>query len=111
MKKRNKRWTAAYAGRVLDRADRAKSDNAYAAAQGLNGQRLSWWRKRLGHPRGAAAPRTARRGVAFVEVAAKRPAPTITVEVLLTNGRQVRVSDQVDPAVLARIANALEERC
>ena len=111
MKRQNKRWTAAHADKILDRADRAKSDNAYAAAQGLNGQRLSWWRKRLGRPRGAAAPRTARGGVAFVEVAAKRPVLAITVEVLLTNGRQVRVSDQVEPAVLARIADALEDRC
>ena len=111
MKKQSKRWTAAHAGRVLDRADRAGSDNAYAAARGLNGQRLSWWRKRLGRPRGAAAPRTSRGAVAFVEVAAKRPGPATTVEVLLTNGRQVRVGDQVDPAVLARIVDALEDRC
>jgi len=111
MKKKNKRWTAAYASKILERADRARSDNAYAEARGINGQRLSWWRKRLGRPRRAAVPGASSGQASFVEVTAKRPAPAVTVEVLLANGRQVRVSEHVEPEVLARIADALEGRC
>lgn len=49
--------------------------------------------------------------MSFVEVKAKASAPATVVEVLLVNGRQVRVSDQVDAAALARLADALEGRC
>jgi hypothetical protein len=111
MKTQQTRWTAAYAGKLLDRADQAESDNAYAVSRGIHGQRISWWRKRLGRPRRAMAARAASAGVAFVEVRAKKPAPSTFIEVVLGNGRQVRVSDQVDPGVLARIADALEGRC
>lgn len=96
---------------MLDRADRAKSDNSYAESQGINGQRLSWWRKRLGRPRRAGVKRAKGAARKFVEVRAKPAALTITLEVLLANGRQVRVSDQVDPEVLSRIADALEKQC
>jgi hypothetical protein len=108
MGKQKKRWSAAYAGGQLDKADRAKSDRAYAARRGINAQRLAWWRMQLERPRrgrGAAAEKR------FIEVRAKPVAVTTSVEVLLTNGRHLRVSDQIDPAVVARLAEALESSC
>jgi len=33
------------------------------------------------------------------------------LEVLLTNGRQFRISDEVDPVVVGQLADALEGRC
>ncbi len=108
MGRQKKRWTAAYAGGVLDKADRAKSDRAYAAKRGINVQRLAWWRKQLKRPRrsrGLAAAET------FIEVRAKRVTPTTMVEVLLTNGRHLRFSDQIEPAVVGRLADALEAGC
>ena len=111
MSKQKKRWTAAYAGTILDRADRARSDSSYAASRGLNGQRLSWWRKRLGRPRRGKVSATTPAEVAFVEVATTAPWSATTVEVLLANGRQLRVSNQIAPHLLAQIAAALESTC
>ncbi len=113
MKKQEKRWTAAHAGKVLDKADRAKSDRAYADADGIAAQRLGWWRKRLGRPRPGRRPGSGgtRSEVAFVEVMAKRAISETTLEVTLTNGRQFRISGPVDAIEIGRLADALEGRC
>ena len=111
MKKQGKRWTAAYAGEVLDKADRAKSDRAYADARRISAQRLAWWRQRLSRPRRRSGSAGAVQRVEFVEVAAKRPASTTMLEVLLTNGRQLRFTDQVEPETVGRLADALEGQC
>jgi hypothetical protein len=108
MGKQKKRWTAAYAGRVLDKADRAKSDRAYADKRGFNAPRLAWWRMQLKRPRRG---RRAAVDETFIEVRSKPVAPSTSVEVLLANGRHLRVSDQIDPAVVARLADALESSC
>ncbi|KAA3628037.1 MAG: hypothetical protein DWQ08_07615 [Proteobacteria bacterium] len=108
MGKPKKRWTASYAGGVLDKADRAKSDRAYAARRGINAQRLAWWRKQLKRPRGG---RAASCETTFIEVRSKPVASATSVDVLLTNGRHLRFSDQIDPAVAGRLADALESRC
>jgi hypothetical protein len=55
--------------------------------------------------------RCAHSAAAFIEVTATRAAPSTFIGVALSNGRQVRVSDQINPVVLARIADALEGRC
>jgi hypothetical protein len=41
----------------------------------------------------------------------KPVAQSTVVEVLLVNGRQLRVSDQADAAAISRLADALEGRC
>ncbi len=118
MAKQQKRWTADHAGRVLDQADRAPSDQSFADRIGINAQRLSWWRGQLDRPRrGQRLDRERTEPVAFVEVtqvanaAIGRASSGMVVEVLLTNGRQLRVSEQIDAERLARLANALEGRC
>ena len=107
MGKRPNRWTASYAGRILDEADRAESDRSYAARRGIKAQRLTWWRSRLERPR---RERTRGTEAGFVELKARPATPTTVVEVLLLNGRQLRISDQADAAAIARLADALE-RC
>ncbi len=118
MAKQQKRWTADHAGRALDQADRAASDQSFADRIGINAQRLSWWRRQLDRPR--RGPRLGcerTESVAFVEVAQGasaaigRASSGTVVEVLLTNGRQLRVSELIDAERLTRLANALEGRC
>lgn len=64
--KRGKRWTETQAREVLERAEKSgKPLWRYARENGLNGQRLHWWKARLeksnGGPRpsGQGAPRLA----------------------------------------------------
>lgn len=45
-----------------------------------------------------------------MELKAKPAVPATIVEVLLLNGRQLRVSERADAAAIARLADALE-RC
>lgn len=108
MGKPAKRWTAAYAAKMLDSADRAASDQAFARRRGLPAQRLSWWRRRLGRPR-RRPPRPSSAAAEFVEVTGLA-APPEMVEVLLSNGRQFRVSVGVDAELIGRLADALEGR-
>ena len=87
----------------------------YAAEHGLERSSLLWWSSQLGpnidereaHP-SSAAP------VAFVplrvredKVAVEAPAPGY-IEVVLNNGRRVRVTGAVDGAELARVVAAVE---
>ena len=109
MSKRAKRWAAAEASKILDRADRAKSDQAYAKSQGVGAHRLGWWRKRLDRPRRALGRRGAR--AEFVEVMSKPTATRANLEVLLANGRQFRISSDVDPKIVGRLADALDGKC
>ena len=113
MKRHGKRWTAAYAGDFLDKADRAQSDRGYAEARGVAAQRLAWWRKRLGRPRPRRRPesRATSSAPGFVEVTVKRPTSATTLEVSLTNGRQFRISGPVDATEVGQLADALEGRC
>ena len=111
MAKYSTRWTAETARKALDRADRARSDHAFARASGINAQRLAWWRKRLDRPRAGRSGAERSRASTFVEVVGKPSARPATLELLLRNGRQVRVSTDIEPAVLARIADALERTC
>lgn len=113
MAKQPKRWNDRYAQQILNAADRAASDRAFAERRGLDPQRLSYWRTRLERPRRpkAATASSASDAGAFVEVKPKPVAQSTVVEVLLVNGRQLRVSDQADAAAISRLADALEGRC
>ena len=122
-KSRNERWSAAEAARLLDRADASGlSDSAFGAKTGVTGQRLSWWRGKLGRRRtrvpggraAKAAPQT------FVEVRARNKggraeapqdrAHAEAVEIRLVNGRSVLVPESVDLERLGQLLVAVEGR-
>lgn len=106
-KRRNpKRWTEAWASHVLDEADGSGlSDRAFGKRRGIDPQRLSFWRQRLGRKRerGAKAP-------AFVEVRAAQGVPAMAIEIQLTNGRVVKAPTTIDVGVLRELLDAVEGR-
>lgn len=77
---------------------------AFAGREGVDEQRLYFWRRRLGRAgRTGAAP-------TFVEVA---PAPRSLghVEIVLRSGRVLRTAEAIDSQVLRRMVEALEDEC
>lgn len=96
------RWTIEEAREALS-AQQSSGLSAYAFArrEGLDPQRLYFWRRRLGGggPDGDAAR------VQFVEV---HPGAGRQVEVLLRSERVLRVCEGIDPDVLLRLCEALE---
>jgi hypothetical protein len=75
--------------------------NVFAARYGWNPSNLRWW--------SSQERRSRADGVAFVEVAAPEPLRTKSgIDVLLANGRRLRVRGDVDPETVARLARALE---
>ena len=97
-----RRWTEDDARTVLAAQDASGlSVAAFAAREGLEPQRVYTWRRRLGRSAEATpAP-------AFIEV--RRAAEREFVEVLLRCGRAVRVTESIDPSVLRRLVDALEQ--
>jgi hypothetical protein len=106
-----KQWSEEHAGLVLDEADRSGlSDARFARDQGIEPNRLAWWRKRLGRRR--VEPATGD-SIAFVELKARSQgnpvgAQTSPVKVHLQNGRQVEVPLGVDLVALCRLLDAVE---
>lgn len=111
--KRGKRWTEAEAREVLERAEKSgKSLWRYARENGLNGQRLHWWKSRLAKPKAGPTP--------------TRPGAPRLAPVILTGGMRtgtvaavVRIGDAeidvLDPAKiggvwLREVAKALGAR-
>ena len=118
-KTRRKRWSADAAAEILDRADASGlSDNAFAKEAGITGQRVYWWREKLGRRRVRGGQRSPKRGPAFVEVLAKKkgaPAmppqaadPTRSVEIRLENCRSLVVSESVSLGLLQGLLVAVE---
>lgn len=97
-----RRWTDADARTVLSALDASGlSVTAFAIREGLDAQRLYFWRRRLeATSDGAPMP------PALVEVH-RRAAEH--VEIVLRTGRVVRVSESIDAAVLRRLIHALEQ--
>jgi hypothetical protein len=96
-----RRWTEDVARAVLAAQDASGlSVAAFAAREGLDPQRVYFWRRRLGRVvEATSAP-------AFIEI---RPsAEREVVEVLLRCGRVVRVTESIDPSVLRRLVDVLE---
>ena len=112
-RRRWKQWSEEYAGQVLDEADRSGlRDPRFARDQGIQPNRIAWWRKRLGRPGVEAG---ARGKLTFVELKARPPGNTGgtdpgQVKVHLQNGRQVEVPLRVDLVALCRLLDALEGR-
>jgi transposase len=99
-----RRWTVEEARSALA-ALRASglSVNDFAIREGLDVQRLYWWRRRLANAIGDAtvAP-------VFVELTARSPT-TAPVEVVLRSGRVLRVPESIDTTTLRRLVEALEQ--
>ena len=80
------------------------SVRAFCGAEGLNPMTFSGWRRELGrrdHPPPAFLP---------VHVVAEATEPsTVGIEVVLANGRSVRVSAGFDPRTLVRVVELLEQ--
>jgi hypothetical protein len=75
--------------------------NVFAARYGWNPGNLRWWSSEERRSRGDS--------VAFVEVTAAEPLRTKScIDVLLANGRRLRVRGDVDAETVARLARALE---
>lgn len=116
---RNKRWNAGEAAEILDRADASGlSDSAFAKEAGITGQRVYWWREKLGRRRARVGQRSPKGGPAFVEVRAKKKRaramppqvadPTRSVEIRLENGRSLVVSESVSLGLLEGLLVAVE---
>lgn len=98
------RWTPEEARAALAKQEASGlSPSAFAEREGLEVQRLYSWRRRLGKERRGAIAVAA---PTFVEVRTRRAE---RVEVVLPSGRVVRVSEDIDGAVLLRLVVALEQ--
>jgi hypothetical protein len=95
-----RRWTSTDARLVLKaQAASGLSVNAFAMQQGLDAQRLYFWKRRL---------ETETEGTpTFVEVMPRTEAAV--VEVVLRSGRILRISAAIDTPTLRRLVEALED--
>ena len=82
----------------------------------LSRNRLSWWRKRLGHSPSTSSTRPAPASVTFLPVrvevpprAAPTPVATAPIELVLPDGAVVRVPPSFDATSLARLLDVLRE--
>ncbi len=95
----------------------------YAAERGLKRSTLLWWSCQLGLALAGPSPgtRASTSSVAFLPLRVREessaPMPRVTsarIEVLLRNGRRIRVIGDVDAELLARVIEAAEggpDRC
>lgn len=100
-----RRWTDADARAALAALDASGlTVAAFAAREGLDPQRLYFWRRRLRTGSVEAQPQPP----TFIEVlrAAEREK---LIEIILCSGRVVRVAESIDAGVLRRLVDALEQ--
>ena len=105
-KKQSKPWSKAEASALLDEVDASGlKDFAYGTRHGISGQKIWWWRRRLGRGR------VLQPSADFVEVKALEVAPVEErIEVELQNGRRVWVPLSAPPERVARLLEAIEGR-
>lgn len=97
--KTSRRWTEVEARAALAaQAASGLSERAFAAREGLDGQRLPAWRRKLS---GASDDRPA-----FIEL---EPRVAERVEIVLRSGVIVRVSDSIDGNRLRAIVAAIDD--
>lgn len=108
-------WSASEAKRVLAAAARSGlSIEAYGRAQGISPQRLYWWRKRLRDQRAERGPSDSTalvavpKAMSFVELAAEPELHLAPIEVVLANGRIVRVPSSFDDGALLRVLSVAD---
>ena len=102
-KRSQRRWTRQHAKAVLAAwHESGLSMSAYAREHRLNGQRLSWWRKRLGDGQKNDA------AIAFIPGLIKEPTGGIVVR--LPGGIEIETTDvtSVPASWLAAVVGALE---
>ena len=98
----SRRWTKTDAEAVLAALDASGlTVSAFARREGLDEQRLYWWRRQLG----SAAPASAPVAPSFVEITAR---PLAHVEIVLRSGRVLRVAEAIDARTLSRLVETLE---
>jgi transposase-like protein len=96
------RWTEDDAHTVLAAQDASGlSVAAFAAREGFDPQRLYFWRRRFG------SSAEGRQTPTFIEVRAATAREC--VEVVLRSGCVIRVTESIDPGVLRRLIDALEQ--
>lgn len=99
---RNARWTEDEAQIVLAAQDASGlSVAAFAAREGVDPQRLYFWRRRV-----AMASVETGRAPAFVEL--RGLAQRERIEIVLRSGRTLRVAESIDAACLQRLVDVLE---
>src|SRR5437016_12988825 len=106
MKTKRAKWQE-WERRVETWRNSGESAAVFAERNGWNARTLTWWASQgLRAKRAAAA---ARADVAFVEVAPERAAPgrAGVIDVVLRNGRRLRVRGVVDTEALCALARAL----
>ncbi len=101
---KRQRWTDQEALEVLHRLEASGlSVRRFAQREGINAQRLYWWRERQGKkPRG-------KRGAKFVELSASGLAAAAQLELVLLSGRVLRFPASLDERALQRLLCALEQ--
>jgi len=116
-RERSQRWTADEAGGILDEIESlGVTDVAFARQHNLKCGRISWWRQRLDRPRRIRGLNRQERSLApaseaagFVEV---RMPPALTadtrIEVMLRNGRSVRIGVDVPVEAVAILLDTVE---
>ena len=87
----------------------------YAKQRGLNRGTLLWWSRKVGrsHEEHHAVPRSAAVPVTFVPVRVREePLESASdqgsIEIILCNGRRVRIAGAVDGGILGRVLDAAE---
>lgn len=121
-RERRRRWTAAEKSRVIEATLAPGVSVAEVARQhGLHPNQLHVWRRQARSDaapgsRGATPPRFAAVEIAPLNAAApaensatSESAPFL-IEIVLCNGRVLRVPESVAPSYVARLATALDER-
>ena len=83
------------------------SRREYCEAHGLKASTFDYWRRRL--RQNDSAPGTPAVNVVRVDLEPLAPAPpSASLEVVLGNGRCIRVANDFDPSTLARVVTTLE---
>jgi hypothetical protein len=100
---------AAWERRVARWVRSGLSRDEFAAREGVKPTTLAWWRWSL---QSASSTTTAlvKRDLTFVEVTPPPPAEHERIEVLLVNGRVVRVPQSFDADALKRVLDVADRR-
>lgn len=100
-----RRWTEADARIVLAALDASGlSVAAFANREGLDVQRLYFWRRRF-----ESSAVEAVQSSAFIEVRHAGDRERERIEIVLRTGRVIRVAESVDAGVLRRLIETLED--
>jgi hypothetical protein len=100
---RHQRWTDSEAQVVLRRLHASGlSVRAFAQREGVDVQRLYWWRRRQGNK-----PRKS--GARFVELSTAGLGASAQLELVLLSGRVLRFPASLDERALGRWLSALEQ--